>query len=75
MTPVKDEKCMLPLRPEDNRKMVSVVGKLALLAEWTHSSLTFKHPANWKHLQKENGLFTINEARMVTIFQSFYSGY
>lgn len=33
MTPVKDEKCMLLLGPEDNRKMVSVVGRLALLAE------------------------------------------
>lgn len=33
MTPVKDEKCMFPLGPEDKMKVVSVVHRLPLLAE------------------------------------------
>jgi len=75
MIPVKDKKRMLLLGPEDNRKLVSVVCRLALLTEWTHPSLTFRHPADGEHLQKENGLFTIDCVRMVSIFQLFYSGY
>lgn len=69
LTPVIDEKRMLLLGLEDNRKVVSVVCRLALLAEGTHPSLTFTHPASWKHLQKENGLFTIDQTRTVGAFQ------